>query len=127
MKISTLITLSIVTLMLGCNHAEESEKNPPAADESSAVATMKISVFKDGRIKIDGEELSLEEAVDQILAASGSETQVFYYRESGQEEPHPNAMKIIAAVVEAKLPISLSTKPDFSTYVDEQGMERPRR
>ncbi len=87
---------------------------------------MKISVFKDGRITIDGDEVTIEDTPARIQSASGTDTQVFYYREAGQEEPHPNAMKVIAAIAEAKLPISLSTKPDFSTYVDAEGFERPR-
>jgi hypothetical protein len=30
-------------------------------------------------------------------------------------------------IIERKLPVSMSTKPDFSDYVDEQGKSRPRK
>jgi len=108
-----------VAAILGCS-------KPPASDNMHQTV-MRISVFKDGRISIDGKTLSAEEAEKYIASKENTETMVYYYREAGQEEPHPNAIQIITAVADARLPISLSTKPDFSDFVDENGLSQPRK
>jgi hypothetical protein len=51
---------------------------------------------------------------------------VWYYRESPESEPPANAMAVVKLVVKYKLPISMSSKPDFSDYVDESGQSHPR-
>jgi len=58
-----------------------------------------------------------------VLKQSGGK--VWYYRENASGEPHPNAMKVIALVADNKLPVRLSTKPDFSDAVDDKGESRP--
>jgi hypothetical protein len=37
------------------------------------------------------------------------------------------AIEAFKLIVESKLPISLSTKSDFSDYVDEKGQSLPRK
>lgn len=46
---------------------------------------------------------------------------VWYYREAGQAEPPPEAAEVIKAVIENRLPIRLSSRPDFSDAVDGDG------
>lgn len=88
---------------------------------------LKISVFKSGEIEANGEVVSLEE-LDDLLAANARENGiVWYYREAGDEEPPPQAMEVIKLVVKHKRPISLSSKPDFSDTIDENGKSRPRK
>jgi hypothetical protein len=36
-------------------------------------------------------------------------------------------MAVVELVVKHRLPISMSTKPDFSDYVDGDGTSRPRK
>ena len=116
----------MILLLSGCDRAPESPPESSTSNQVTSSTILKVSVFRDGKVEIDGNELTIDEATQQIVAASGSETPVYYYREAGEEEPHPNASKIIASVVEAKLPISLSSEPDFSTYVDENGQIQKR-
>jgi hypothetical protein len=52
---------------------------------------------------------------------------VWYHRENAAGEPHPNAMKVIQLVVENKLPVKLSAKPDFSDAVDDKGASHPAK
>ena len=79
-----------------------------------------------GQILIDGTESTVAQ-VEQRLAQLKSEGgTVWYYREAGHQEPPPEAMQIIKMVVENELPISLSSKPDFSDYIGENGQSRPR-
>jgi hypothetical protein len=47
---------------------------------------------------------------------------VWYYREGGHQDPPPVVMEVIKAVVDAGLPIRLSSKPDFSDAIGEGGV-----
>ncbi len=51
---------------------------------------------------------------------------VWYYRQDPNHEPPPQAMEAIGLVVKHQLPISMSTKPDFSDVVDANGNSKPR-
>jgi hypothetical protein len=116
----------IIICVTGCDRSPVVQSEPPKKVSNTASKILKVAVYRDGKVVIDGAALSIEDAARHIGAAADSETSIFYYREAGEEEPHPNASKIIAAVVEAKLPISLSSEPDFSTYVDENGTIKQR-
>ena len=50
---------------------------------------------------------------------------MWYYREP-TAEPHPIVTQVLEAITDAKLPISLSTEPDFSTVVGADGSVRAR-
>ena len=126
MKRTLIIAFLMSLLFSACEKIPNSSLKPPSSIEKSASDILKVSVFRDGRVNINGKELSIDDAVQQIGAASSSDSLVYYYREAGQEEPHPNASKIIASVIDANLAISLSSEPDFSTYVDENGQIKKR-
>jgi hypothetical protein len=87
---------------------------------------MKIAVYADGHITADGhpvELAALRQAFTQLKKANG---RVLYYREAGNTEPHPNAIEVVKAIIEAKLPVLLSTKPDYSNVVLPDGTTKPR-
>lgn len=100
----------------------DAEPNESSATQTADVAVadttdMEVAVFRDGGVEIGGEKLELEAAIATIQSASGSDTMVYYYRESPQEEPHPNAMTMIKTIMEAGLGLAFSSEPDFSTIV----------
>ena len=66
----------------------------------------------------------VKRALERVTAQRGT---VWYYRESGKGEPPAQAIGVFKVIVENKPPISLSTKPDFSDYVDENGASLPRK
>ena len=68
-------------------------------------------------------EADLAKLLDVVKEKNGV---VWYYREDGPGEPSREAIEVIKMVVERKLPISLSSKPDFSDYIDEHGNSKPR-
>jgi hypothetical protein len=87
----------------------------------------RIGVLASGKVLLDGGETSMPElkkALEKVKAKRGV---VWYYRESGKGEPPTQAIEVFKLIVENKLPISLSTKPDFSDYVDEKGESLPRK
>lgn len=99
-----------------------SQKSP--FDEN---AILKISVFKSGQIKIEDKEISLQDLEVLLAALAQKNGMVWYYREAAQGEPPSQAMEVIKLVVKYRLPISLSSKPDFSDYVDDKGNSVPRK
>lgn len=78
---------------------------------------LKVAVFVDGRLAVDGRPASLEELRSSLKELSDKKGAVWYYREAGEQEPPPIAMEVIKAVAEARLPIRLSRRPDYSDSV----------
>ncbi len=89
---------------------------------------VKISALSNGTLLLNGTptDLSTLEAALEKASASGGE--VWYYRENPAKEPPPSAMAAIQLVIKHRLPISFSSKPDFSDTVDPStGVSRPRQ
>jgi hypothetical protein len=93
---------------------------------SSKPMILKISVLSSGAVLLDGKATTMRALEGSLKTAKTRNGQVWYYREAVNSEPSSQAMAVIKLVVDNKLPISLSTKPDFSDYVDERGQSRPR-
>jgi hypothetical protein len=74
-----------------------------------------------GKILLDGGEMSIAEVKRALEKVKAKRGMVWYDRESGTGEPPVQAIEVFKLIVDSELPISLSTKPDFSDYVDEKG------
>ncbi len=111
-------------MILSCNggtpEAETSRASAPAGPVG------KVAVFADGSVKFNGQATDIEALKRSLSELAEHNGQVWYYREAGESEPAPEVMKVFQALVEAKLPMSLSSEPDFSTVVDADGRIRPR-
>jgi hypothetical protein len=82
----------------------------------------KIKVNRDGVILLNDEAVTIEALKDSLAKVGQSAgSAVWYYRDNPAGEPHPNAMLVLQAIVNAKLPVRLSTKPDFSDFVGADG------
>jgi biopolymer transport protein ExbD len=95
--IVTLIALLVVTV--GC-----SQRN---VDRSESSAVDRIKVTQTGIVYLNGKQVSPEElkkAFAELKAKNGS---VWYYRENPQGEPPGQTMEVMAAIVEAKLPVRM--------------------
>lgn len=93
----------------------------------SSEVILKIQVFKTGKIKADGAEINSADLGKKLDALKEKRGVVWYYREAASEEPPPQATEIVKMIIDRKLPVSMSSRPDFSDYVDEQGKSRPRK
>jgi hypothetical protein len=82
----------------------------------------KVSVLANGTVLVDGVPATLEE-LDTALAGA---KHVWYYREAARGEPPPIARDVIQRLIARKLPITLSSKPDFSDWVDAKGVSHQR-
>jgi hypothetical protein len=98
-----------------------------AAMAVQAQPVAKIAVFSNGAIELDGRRVTVEALDDALRALSGRSGVVWYHRENPAAEPHRNAGLVIQAIVKHRLPVSMSAKPDFSDYVDQNGVSRPRK
>jgi len=88
---------------------------------------LRLSVLASGKVFLEGKESSIPDIRKALEKTKANKGAVWYYRENGKGEPPPQAMEVIKLIVEYKLPISMSSKPDFSDYINENGQSRPRK
>ncbi len=82
--------------------------------------TLKIAVFSDGRLLVEGQPSTLLQLRESLQRLSEQHGAVWYYREAAGADPPPIAMDVLKEVVALQLPIRLSTKPDYSDNVGQQ-------
>ena len=87
---------------------------------------LKLSALASGELLLDGKPIQLEALERTLEAADKDTTGVWYYREAAGQEQHSNAKAVVDLVIKHKLRISLSSKADFSDYVDAKGVSHPR-
>jgi hypothetical protein len=112
--------ISLAVLGGGCTNDFSGETEPV----TQRIA--KVGVSADGQIELNGAVASIEDIRATFAGLARDNGVVWYYREAASGEPHPNAMLVVQAVVEARLPISMSTKPDFSDVVLADGTTKAR-
>jgi hypothetical protein len=99
--------------------------NPPNWQPPAADIISEVSVMANGDVFLQGTPIPLD-ALGDWFATQKAGTEIRYYRENPAGEPHANAMKVLSMIMDQKLSISISSKPDFSDYVDEMGVSHPR-
>lgn len=82
---------------------------------------LKIAVFADGRLTVDGTASTVSSLRESLRNLSEKHGVVWYYRETGQESPPPIATNVIQAVIDARLPVRLSSRPDYSDSIGPDG------
>jgi hypothetical protein len=92
----------------------------------AAEPVLKVSVLANAQLKINGSVSTLAQLDAALAKLKIGGGVVWYYRESAAGEPPAVAMDAIKLVVKHQLPISMSTKPDFSDAVGPDGSSRPR-
>jgi len=115
-RVSVLATLLLLCMSLYATDMK-AEKGP----------IVRLSVLTSGTVLLNGKESSLPEVKKALEKAKSEHGMVWYYRENDGREPPPQAMEVIQLVVENNLPISMSSKPDFSDYIDDKGHSRPQK
>jgi hypothetical protein len=87
---------------------------------------LKVSVLADGTILVEGRRSTFDELDAALARAKEANGQVWYHRETARGEPPAAAIQVVQRIVALKLPISMSSKPDFSDWVDAKGVSHPR-
>jgi hypothetical protein len=111
---------------LGCLFLCFSVANGEEVQES-VQSILKIRVFQTGQLEVAGEVSDLAQLDRRLKGLKEKKGTVWYYRENGQEKPPQVAMQVIELVIASKNPIVLSSKPDFSDIVDDQGKSKPKK
>ena len=111
--VAVMSTLSV--LLAGCGERDSSSPIAPGAP------IMKIAVSADGRITADGQPATIDALRAMFKKLAEQKGAVWYYREMGKSEPPPQAMEVIKAVTDARLPIRLSSRPDYSDAIGMDG------
>ena len=88
---------------------------------------LKVSVLQSGKLLANAAEVRLEDLDARLSETKNQNGVVWYYREAGQAEPPPTAMEVMKLIVKYRLPVSMSSKPDFSDTIDEHGNSRLRK
>ena len=86
---------------------------------------VKVHALANGSVVLDGRRTTVDELRKALVDAHGH-VAVWYYREHADQEPTDGQMKIVKVIIETKTPVSLSTKPDFSDVVGQDGQSHPR-
>ncbi len=94
--------------------AAEVAKPAPAG----AAQIARIQVKRDGLVLLNGKAVTIAALRARLSGmARAGRTRVWYYRENPAGQPHPNVRLALQAIIDAKLPVRLSAKPDFSDSV----------
>lgn len=82
---------------------------------------LKIAVMADGRITVDGSPSTIDSLRASLQTLAKQQGVVWYYREPGQAKAPPESSQVMQAVIENRLPIKLSSRPDFSDAIGPDG------
>lgn len=75
----------------------------------------------DGRITADGFPTGIDSLRVLLKRLAEEKGVVWYYREAPETPAPPESVAIIQAIIENRLPISLSSRPDFSDAIGPDG------
>lgn len=92
--------------------------------QPSSVA--RVTALASGKLLLNGSPAELATIEAEFQRIKKSQGEVWYYRENSQTEPPVQAMAVIKLVVQYGLPVSMSSKPDFTDYIDGDGRSQER-
>jgi hypothetical protein len=118
MHFRTTLAVLVVSILLGYG--------PPAQAQSDDHPIGRIAVTTKGVVSLDGATITLDALKTRLADLKKRNGEVWYYREAGRRDPPAQAMEVIKLVMDHNLPISLSTKPDYSDEVLPDGTVRAR-
>ena len=86
----------------------------------------KIAVTASGVVSFDGSAITLDGLKSKLVDLKKRNGTIWYYREAAGSAPSTQATEVLNLIARSRLPISLSTKPDYSDVVLPDGTIRPR-
>lgn len=85
-----------------------------------------VSIPNAKLILLNGKLASLAEVDVALQEASTKQAPLWFYRDYSAG-PNINAIEVLGLAIKYQLTVSLSTKSDFSDYVDDIGRSIPRK
>jgi hypothetical protein len=86
----------------------------------------RVAVTAKGAVSFDGTSITVDGLKQELADLKKRNGVIWYYREAGKEGPPPQAMEVMKLIVDNRLPISMSTRPDYSDVLLPDGTTRPR-
>jgi hypothetical protein len=87
----------------------------------------KVRVSQAGQIELDGTRVTPERLRTALSSLAEDGGEIWYYRERMMEPMSEEASKAFKIVLDAGLTFRISSKPDFSDYIDSEGRSVPVR
>jgi hypothetical protein len=81
---------------------------------SPSTPILKIAVMADGRITVDAKPATIESVRTSLKDLARLNGMVWYYREAAHSGAAVEAKEVMQAVIENRLPIRMSVRPDYS-------------
>lgn len=118
MKITGLLFLLIMSIT-SCSYTS---KPPPNC-------ILKLSIFHSGTVILDKDTVSINELDSKLAQKKSSNCELWYYKDlSDGGPPKDSILKILDVLGRIKIPMSFSSKPDFSDEVNiYTGKSKPRK
>jgi len=88
-------------------------------------ATIKVSVLASGEVLLDKQPVSLADLSAALEQGAKSKAQVWYYRENAHGEAPPVVADVIKLIASKRLPIRMSSQPDFSDAITPAALGQP--
>jgi len=82
---------------------------------------LKIAVMRDGSITADGISTSMEPLRALLKLHAEQNGVIWYYREAPQLKASPEAIEVVRSIAENRLPVRLSSRPDYSDSIGPDG------
>jgi hypothetical protein len=142
-EVATIFSLTLLTFLCGCKQTrtinsqstgsnvmvEGSQANVGSSSEGIDKSKLsmpdspyiRVYINKSGVIALDGKAATFDEAGKAFAVLAKRKGVVLYARESPEEEPHPNAVKVLNLVIQNKLPVRLCMTMDCSDAIDANG------
>lgn len=109
-------TIFLTAFLTGCS------SNQTAKPVQTNTPYVKVFISKSGEITVDGKAATLDEVRRSFSSLKQKKGVVLYARESVEDnEPHPNAMRVIELVTQDSLAIRMCMAMDCSDALDANG------
>lgn len=99
----------------------------PAEPATRGAPILRVAVFADGRLTVDGAPSTLMALRESLHRLSAQHGVIWYYREAPQAEPPPIALQVMKELADSQLPLRLSSRPDYSDSVTASPPPRPAK
>ena len=92
----------------------------------AAGPVLKVTISSAGSVLLNGEPTTLPQLDTRIKAAKEQNGEVWYFREDAYYFPGPTALGVFDLLIKYHMKTSLSSKADFSDYLDPAGLPHAR-
>jgi hypothetical protein len=88
---------------------------------ANAVEILKVQALRSGQITVDGKPSTLLDLKSRLAKIKSQNGVVYYYRDDPKRDPTPEQWAAFVAVADARVPVKMVTKADFSDTSGPKG------